>query len=381
MSGFRFAAAWAVALSVVPFASAPASAQEAAGPPPLLHLIPADAVGGMTLDVARLRADPLFARTAGPLFEPRGPLAEPLEALGLSFEEIDGVAAFLPPAPAPDPNDRYRYRDPVGEPVVFLRTAEPVSVPEELVERGAAKALADGRTLALALSRRGAETLAGLGESRAPAEGSAAALAEALAGEGPAALVMFGDVTAVRSAMMKELDFAARQEEEWIPAFGLARPAITEANAYALTADLKEGALSAKLVALAPNADAAGRLRRTADAAVTIAENVLNGLPGAMLRREPGDAAIVTLVATALRGVLSSVEVTDESVDGAARVIVTARADAGVTAAGANLLVAAVREEFAPRRYGRPAPFKPAREAYDGFDDDEPQPIEADADE
>ena len=350
---------WVAALCLAPLAAAQ---EPAAGPPPLAHLIPADAVGGMTLDVGRLRADPVFARAAAPLFGRRGPLSEPLEELGLSFEEVEAVAAYLPPAPPADPDDRFPSREPFGQPVIFVRAAGPVAVPERLADRGTARALPDGRTLAVALGRRGGDALADLGEPIAPADGSAAAAAEALAADGPAALTAFGDVTAVRAAMLHELDFAARREDEWALAFGLARPAVTDATGYALAADLTDGALTARLVALCPDAAAAGRLRRTAEAAVTIAGNVAEGLPGAMLRREPDDAAVVLLVANAARGVLDSVAVRGGDADGAdaARVVVEATADAAVTAAAADLLAGAAREEFG-RRPRRPLPGETRR--------------------
>ncbi|MFH5806125.1 hypothetical protein [Alienimonas sp. DA493] len=361
----RVSAAWVAALLVAPFAAA----QEAdAEPPPILHAIPADAVGGMTLDVERLRGDPLFERTVAPLLADGGPFAVALGELGLSFADVRAVAAFVPPAPPPDPEERYPSRDPVGEPLFLVRVAGPVVVPEKLAERGVARALPDGRTLALAIGRRGGETLAALGEPQAPAAGSAAALAEELGTESPAALLLFGDVTAIRSAMLRELDFAARREDEWIPAFGFARPAVTDADAYALAADLSGGALSARLVAAAPDPAAAERLRQTAGAAVVVARNVLNGLPAAMLRREPEEAAVVALVAAALRKILATVEVTGETGDGmSVRVGVSATVDAETTAVGADLLVAAVRAEFGPRESDRRPPrvreFRNAPEA------------------
>ncbi|NNJ27129.1 hypothetical protein [Alienimonas chondri] len=359
-----FVAAWAALLVVVPLASAQKriTVTRAA---PLLHLIPADAVGGMTVDASRVRTDRLFRRSFAPLLAAGEPMAEPLDELGLRIDQVEGVAIFLPPAPAPDPEDRYPRREPFGEPIFLFRATEPFEGPARLIERGIAQMLPDGRTLAISDGRGNAGALEALGAANAPAAGSAAALAEKLGEQAPAALLAFGDVTIVRGMMLRELDFAARQEDEWIPAFGLLRPAIAEADAYAVAVDLQDGALSARLVAASPGAEAAGRLKRTAEAAVTLAENVLNGLPAAMMRRDPGEAAIVTLVANALRKVAASIEVGADVVGagpdgngGAARVTVSVTADAEVTAAGANLMVAVFNEEF---RRGRDYP-RPVRE-------------------
>ncbi len=338
-----------------------AIAAEPAEPPALLRLMPADAVAGVTVDVARLRAEPLFAEQFAPLFEPRGPFAEPLDALGLRLDQIEAVAAYLPPAPAPNPDDPYPSREPFGAPLVLVRTVGAATAPQRSARQEPVRALPDGRTLALAGSRRSAAALAALGEATAPADGSAAALAEELTDAAPAVLAAFGDVTAVRSAMLAELDFSARREDDWIPAFGFARPGVVDANAYGFAMDLRDGVLNVRLLARAPNDAAADRLVRTAEAAVTIAANVANGLPSAILRRDPGEAAIVSLVAGAARKALASVEVT--TVDGAGggtepdgaapRVHVAATADAEVTRAIALLTVGAIREEFDRDRRGR----------------------------
>ncbi|QDT15111.1 hypothetical protein [Alienimonas californiensis] len=350
MFDLRFAATCVAALSAAPLAVAQ-TATPGTEPPPILHAIPADAVGGVTLDVERLRGEPVFARTVAPLLGEGGPFAVALGELGLAFEDVRAVAAFVPPA---DPEEPYPSRDPVGEPLFLVRVNGPVVVPEALAERGVAKVLPDGRTLALAIGRRGGETLAALGAPQAPAAGSAAALAEELAHAAPAGLLAFGDVTAVRSALLTELDFAVRREDEWIPAFGFAHPAITSADALALAVELREGVLAVRLVAAAPDAASADRLRRTAEAAVIVAGNVLNGLPGAMLRREPEQAALVALAANALRRTLASVAVTGEGpVDAPPRAAVAATVDAETTAAAAALLIAALREEFGPRPAGR----------------------------
>ena len=344
----------AVLLVAGPLAAGPPGDGEpaAGGPPDLLRLIPADAVQGAVIDVDRLRGEPPADRLLEPPGGPGGLFAGPLGALGLEFAQVAAVAVFLPPAEPENPDP---YGSPVGDPVVLIRCRAAVTAPAGAVARGLVRPLPDGRTLAVAGGPRALAAVAALGGAAEPAAGSPAGLLEEVAAERSAgeraadgrapAVRAFWDVTAMRGVLLDGFDQASHREEEWLPAYGLARPAVVHADAYALAADLAGGQLSATLTADAPDAAAAGRLRRTADAAATLGENLLDALPGVMLRRDPGRAAAVVPLAVGLRAALGAREVTREGT----RVRVAARADPDVTAAAADLLAGALAAGVRPR--------------------------------
>ncbi|MEM9702774.1 MAG: hypothetical protein AAF907_10070, partial [Planctomycetota bacterium] len=326
---------------------------------PVSHLIPADAIGAMTLDATRVKADPLFQQSFGPLLQPDKPMAEPLEILGLSLENLEAMAIYLPPAPEPDPEDRYPRREPFGEPIFLFRGAEAFTPAERLLNSGVARMLPDGRTVAVSDDRDNAEAMEKLGEAAAPKPGSAAALAEALTREAPAALTMYGDVTAIRTSLLTELDRAVRDEEAWIPVFGMIRPAIVNADSYTLAIDLMDGTLSARLLAGCPSDAAAERLEKTANAGLTVLENILNGLPGAVMRRDPGEAALVTLIANAARKVTAAAEIARKPYGDGGFVTITASADGEITGLMTNMMAGLMEAEMGGGRAVEAAPAGP----------------------
>ena len=341
----------------------------AAEPPPLVDLVPDGAVGAVVVDVAALRTDPRAAELIALVAGPGGPLDSLARRLDLDPAGVDGVALFLTPNPPPAPGERkglgIRRRSAFDEPVMLLRTAGPApAVPDRGPAADRVKALPDGRTLAVT-DRPGSPAFLNLGgtDPAPPAAGSALAAALKHAAAGPAPqLVMVGDVAAVRVEALPDVDRAVRDEDAWVPVFGLVRPAFVDADRLTLTATLAGGGLSARLVADAPDPAAADRLARTAEAAVTIGRNLLNGLPPALMRRRPEAAAAMGLAAGLLRPTLAGAEVTIEPADGdggadadadARRVTVTMSADPAATAAAAELLTGLLRAEVGRRgRFG-----------------------------
>ena len=336
----------------------------AADPPPLVDLIPDGAVGAVVVDVAALRTDPRAAELIALVAGPGGPFESLTRRLDLDPAGVDGVALFLTPDPPPAPGERkgpgIRRRSAFDEPVMLLRTAGPApAVPGSGPAADRVKALPDGRTLAVT-DRPGSPAFRAVGttDPAPPAAGSALAAAlNAAAGPAPQ-LILVGDVAAVRVEALPDLDREVRNENAWVPVFGLVRPAFADADRMTLAVTLADGGLSARLVADAPDAGAADRLARTAEAAVTIGRNLLNGLPPAMMRRRPEEAAMMGLAANLLRPSFVGAEVAVEPADGtgepdARRVTVTMSADPAATAAAAELLTARLREEVGRRgRFG-----------------------------
>ncbi len=326
---------WAVPLCwAAACGSAAGGAEETADPPALLRLLPADALFAGVVDAERVLADPLLDRLAPVLTDRGGLFARPAERMGLSMEDLAAAAMFVPQLDSEaDANRRRRGPE---QPVFLFRTVGPAALPAGLSDTGHLRLLPDGRTLVLCDDPRSAAVAELFAMERAddvpaaPPANSAAALAIATAAAltggatgdatdgagttdgagagGPAALV-YGDLRRLREEIVTGIDRSVRNEDEWLPIFGLVRPAVVNADVFALTANLEAGALSVRLTARARNRDAAGRLERTAAAAITLGENLAEGLPAAMLRNNPGLGTMVVPVAAAARRLLGNAAV------------------------------------------------------------------------